>query len=122
MALLYEELTHKIRGALFEVYNTLGPGFKEDVYHNALIIEFMLRKIPFQSKSVQKVYYKGKVVGEYEPDFILYDKIVLEIKAVVEMSEVFEAQLLSYLKVTGYKLGLLVNFGGKEIDVKRRVM
>lgn len=118
---LYQELTYKIRGALYEVYNTLGPGFKESVYHNALTKEFTIRKIPFEEKKRMPVKYKAEKVGIYEPDFVIDKKILLEIKAVPEFHKVYEVQLFYYLKGTEYKLGFLVNFGGIKLEIKRRI-
>lgn len=117
----YEGLTYKIRGAIFEVYNILGPGFKEIVYHNSLREEFDKRKIEYSEKERIKIAYKSKQVGIYEPDFIVEDKVIIEIKAVDIMPKVFEKQLYSYLKATKYKIGILVNFGGDKLDIRRRI-
>lgn len=119
--LLYKDLAYKVVGAFYEVYNTLGPGFKEVVYHKALSIEFTLRKIPFTEKERLPIKYKGEATGVYEPDFIVDDKILVEIKAVPVMPKVFESQLYYYLKGTKYKLGYLVNFGANRIDIRRRI-
>jgi len=118
---LSKELTYKIRGALYEVYNTLGPGFKESVYHRALIKEFTLRKIPFEEKKELPILFKGDKVGIYEPDFIIDEKVLMEIKAVPEMPKIYETQLFYYLRGTKYKLGFLVNFGGSKLEIKRRI-
>lgn len=118
---LYEELSYKLRGALFEVYNILGPGFKESAYHNALAKEFRLRGIPFEEKKRLSITYKDEQVGIYEPDFVVDDKIIVEIKATPETAPVYETQLYYYLKGTDYKLGFLVNFGGKELEIRRRI-
>ncbi|MBI3319014.1 MAG: GxxExxY protein [Candidatus Omnitrophica bacterium] len=120
-AYLYQDLTYQIRGACYEVYNTLGPGFKEEVYHRALAEECKLRRIPFTEKPRLALTYKGKAVGVYEPDFIIENKVILEIKAVPQMPTVFEAQLYYYLKGTEYRLGLLVNFGAAKLDIRRRI-
>jgi len=119
--ILYKELAYRIVGTFYEVYNTLGPGFKEVIYHKALVIEFTLRKIPFMTNKKLSIKYKEKNVGIYEPDFIIDDKILIEIKAVSEMSEVYEKQLYYYLKGTEYKLGYLVNFGAGKLEIKRRI-
>lgn len=118
---LYAELTYRIRGSLYEVYNTLGPGFKESIYHRALVKEFVLRKIPFEEKKKLSIRYKGEKVGIYEPDFIIDRKVLVEIKAVPEMPKIHDIQLFYYLKGTEYKLGLLVNFGGTKLEIKRRI-
>ena len=117
----YEQLTYKIRGAIFEVYNLLGPGFKETVCHNSLREEFDKQKLKYSDKKRIKITYKGKDVGIYEPDFIVEDKIIIEIKAVDIMPKVFEKQLYSYLKAAKYKIGILVNFGGDSLDIRRRI-
>lgn len=119
--MLYEELTYKIRGVFYEVYNTLGPGFKEEIYHRALAKELRLRKIPFIEKRQLTITYKNEKVGIYEPDFIVDEKVLIEIKSLLAMPKVFETQLHYYLKGTDYKLGFLVNFGAEKLDIRRRV-
>ncbi len=79
--MLYEELTYKIRGAFYEVYNTLGPGFKEEIYHRALAKEFKLRNISFVEKKRLSITYKNEKVGIYEPDFIAEEKVLIEVKS-----------------------------------------
>lgn len=118
---LYKELTYKIRGALFEVYNTLGPGFKEIVYQRALAKEFQLQGILYEEKKKIPVIYKGEKVAVYEPDFIVDGKIIIEIKAEPQLNKINLVQLYYYLKGTEYKVGLIVNFGGTELEIKRRV-
>ncbi|MBA7611777.1 hypothetical protein ES703_19008 [subsurface metagenome] len=120
--MLYEKLTYKIRGAFFEVYNTLGPGFKEVIYHRALTKEFILKDIPFKEKLQLPITYKNEAIGRYVPDFVVDDKILIEIKAVPEMPEVYEKQLYYYLKGTNYKLGFLVNSGAEKLDIRRRIL
>lgn len=119
--LIYEKETYKIRAAVFEVYNTLGPGFKEQIYHNALADELVRQGLSVESKKRISVQYKGKPVGTYEPDFIVEDKIIIEIKAVEIMPKIFETQLYSYLKGIRFKVGLLINFGSEQVQIKRRV-
>lgn len=119
--MLYEKLTYEIRGAFYEVYNTLGPGFKEEIYHRALIKEFNLRKISFLDKKRLIITYKDEKVGIYEPDFIIDEKVIIEIKSVLAMPKIFETQLYYYLKGSEYKLGFLVNFGAEKLDIRRRV-
>ena len=110
--LIYETESYAIRGAIFEVYSILGSGYLEEVYQNALEEEFTLRGIPFEAKRRIDVIYKGRNCGNYyTPDFICYDKIIVEIKAVESIHEKHKAQLMNYLKATGYKVGFLVNFG-----------
>ncbi|MFH1507298.1 MAG: GxxExxY protein [Candidatus Omnitrophota bacterium] len=117
----YEELTYQIRGAIFEVYNVLGPGFKETIYHNALVDELDKRRIKYNEKKKIRIFYKDKEVGSYEPDFIIEDKDIIEIKSVEIMPKVFEKQLYSYLKATKYRIGILVNFGSAQLDIRRRI-
>ena len=118
--LLYEEETFAIRGAIFEVYKTLGDGYLEEVYQNALEEELKLRSIPFVAKKRLHVMYKGRDCGLYAPDFICHDKIIVEIKAVEMLHAQHLAQLMNYLKATNFKLGLLVNFCAyPKIDIRR---
>jgi GxxExxY protein len=119
--ILYKELSYKIVGAFYEVYNTLGPGYKEIVYHKALAIEFGLRGLKFEEKKKLEISYKGHKVGIYEPDFVIENKIIVEIKAVPEILKVYEKQLYYYLIGTNYQLGYLVNFGAEKLDIRRRI-
>lgn len=119
--LLYKELAYQIVGCFYEVYNSLGPGYKEIIYHNALGIEFIENKIIFEEEKKIAIFYHNKKVGIYVPDFVIDDKIIIEIKAVDIMSKVYEEQLYSYLKGSEYELGYLVNFGSEKIDIKRRI-
>lgn len=119
--ILYKELSYQVVGAFYEVYNTLGPGFKKSVYHNALAIEFTSRKIPFETNKKLSIKYKKQKAGIYEPDFVIDNKILVEIKAVPRMPRVYEKQLYYYLKGTEYKLGYLVNFGADKLEIKRRI-
>ena len=118
--LLYKELSYKVVGCFYEVYNKLGPGFKESIYHKALTIEFGIQNVPYEEKNIA-IRYKGKNAGYYIPDFIIDRKIIVEIKAVDNMPKLYETQLYYYLKGTNYKLGYIVNFGGSKIDIRRRV-
>ena len=112
MALLYEDQSYQILGACFEVYKQIGCGFLEPVYQECLFHELTERKIPFRSKVDLHLTYKGRQLEKtYEADFICYEKIILEIKAVSELNDVFRAQVHNYLKATGLRLGMLVNFG-----------
>lgn len=119
--LIYADITYKIRGAIFSVYNSLGYGHKEQVYQRALEKEFEANKLPFKREVSLNVNYKNEVVGNYRPDFVVEDKVILELKAVEFMPKTFETQLLHYLKTTGYQLGLLVNFGSSRLVIKRLV-
>lgn len=118
---LYKELSYNIVGCLYKVYNTLGPGHKEEIYQKALSIEFNNKGIEYVSKKKLSIEYEGKRIGAYEPDFIIEDKIIIEIKSVLNIPRVFEKQLYYYLKGSGYRLGYLVNFGSDKIDIRRRI-
>jgi len=121
--LIYEEESFAIRGAIYEVYQTLGAGFLEEVYQNALEHELKLRDVPFEAKKPLHVFYKGRACGLYEPDLICYGKIVVELKSVEALHAKHEAQLMNYLAATGYKLGLLVNFSSfPKVDIRRRAV
>ena len=119
--LILEKESFALRGAFFEVYKTLGCGFLEAVYQEALEREFALGKIPFQAQRVLTLQYKGFPLNQtYKADFVCYDKIIVEIKAVSALAPEHEAQLINYLKITGYPLGFLVNFGHyPKIEIKR---
>ena len=122
--LLFEEETYKIRGAIFEVYKEMGPGFLEAVYQECLEREFRMQVIPYQSQRELCLYYKGELLEQtYKPDFYCYGEIVVEIKAIKTLLPNDEAQLLNYLHGTNKKLGLLVNFGASEsVEIKRFVL
>jgi GxxExxY protein len=120
--LLYAEETYKIRGAAFEVYRQLGPGHAEGVYEEALKISFRKRGIPFRDQVPFEVVYEGIKVGAYRPDLLAYDKVLLELKALENLLPIHEAQVLSYLRVTALRLGLLINFGAADVQIKRRVL
>jgi len=118
---LYPELTYKIRGAMYKVHKTLGSGHKESVYHKALAQEFKLQGISFTAEKTLSVIYEGTKVGNYKPDFIVEDKVLIELKATPIMPMQAERQLAYYLRGTPYQLGLLVNFGAKSLDIRRRI-
>ena len=122
--LLYEEETYSIRGAVFEVYREMGSGCLEPVYQECLEIEFRRRNMPFIATDELKLYYKEDLLRQkYEPDFVCFGKIIVELKAVKQILPDHEAQLLNYLHATRMKLGLLVNFGSSpEAEVTRRVL
>ncbi len=118
--MLHEEITEKIIQAFYKVNNTLGHGFLEKVYENAMAIE--LRKMDFtvsQQKKI-KVYYEGQEVGDYESDLIVTDLVIVETKAKESLREEHEAQLINYLKATKIEVGLLMNFG-KKPEFRRKV-
>ena len=118
---LYKDLTEKIIGAAFEVYKNLGYGFLEKVYKNALLVEFELKGIEAKNEFPIKVHYKGERVGDYACDIYVEEKVIVKLKTEKEYNSKYESQLLNYLKATGVKVGLLLNFGEKKCDVKRMV-
>ena len=115
------DLTYQINGAIFEVSRTLGAGFLEKVYENALIIELKNKGLKAESQVPIKVFYKEEAVGEYFADILVQDTVILELKAVENLSKLHEAQILNYLKATGIKVGLLVNFKHPKAEIKRFV-
>ena len=117
--LLYPELSYSIMRAVFEVHNQLGPGFTEDIYENALALELEIQHIPFERQKQIQVHYKGRFVGIYRLDIVIDEKIILELKAVSALNEIFRAQLDSYLQATSLQLGILVNFGAKRVQFER---
>ena len=120
--LIYSNETYQIIGASMEVHKTLGPGFLESVYQEALEIELAKREIPFVSQKRIQIKYKDVILNQYYvADLFCYDKIVIELKAVSTILPEHEAQLLNYLKATGTKLGLLFNFGEESLIFKRFV-
>ena len=112
LKVVYKEESFAIQGAIFEVYREMGCGFLEAVYQECLAKEFMKKKIPFRSQIELLLNYKGELlVQTYKPDFVCYEKIILEIKVVKDIGDEHRAQVFNYLKASGFSLGLLVNFG-----------
>ncbi|MGA2242113.1 MAG: GxxExxY protein [Verrucomicrobiota bacterium] len=112
MNIIHKLESYEIMGACFEVYKEKGNGFLETVYQECLEIEFAGRKIPFKVQPELSLTYKGRTLkSKFKPDFICYDKIVVELKAVTALTDEHRAQVQNYLRATGMKLGLLVNFG-----------
>jgi GxxExxY protein len=121
--LLFAGEAFRIQGAVFDVSRTIGTGFLEAVYQECLALEFAARDIPFQAMPRLSLTYKGTTLAQtYAPDFICFDSIVVELKAVREPAPEHRAQLLNYLRVTGLELGLLVNFGSSRATVQRLVL
>ncbi len=114
-----EALTKAIIEAIIKVHQTLGPGFLESIYRNALIIELAARGLSGESERQITVYYEGKPVGRHVLDVVVNEEVVLELKAVDELCAAHYAQLRSYLKASGIKTGLLVNFGSEKADFRR---
>ena len=116
----YKELTEKIIKIFYKIYNTLGYGFLEKVYENAMMLDFKKENIPADSQYAIKVFYEDEIVGEYFADILVDDKVIVEIKSARNLALENEAQLLNYLKATDKEVGLLLNFGPKP-EIKRKV-
>ena len=117
-----DEKTYKIIGAALEVHKELGCGFLESVYQEALGREFKGQEISFKLQPTIQISYKGQPLNKtYQPDFVCFDEVIVEIKAISGLSGIEEAQLINYLKATGLKVGLLINFGAKSLEHKRLV-
>ena len=116
------DLTYKINGAVFEVNKVLGHGFLESVYEKALLVELRSNGLKTDSQVPIKVEYKSENVGEYFADIVVEDQVILELKAVDKLQKIHEAQLLNYLKATGFKVGMLVNFTYPKAEIKRFVL
>lgn len=121
--LLYKDEAYAIVGAAMEVYNVLGSGFLEAVYQEALAMELAARNIPREEQKELLIFYKGRQLEKtYTADFIAFEKIIIEIKALERLTSREEAQLLNYLKATGLELGLVINFGAVgKLEWKRMV-
>ena len=119
--LILEDETYAIRGACFEVYKEKGSGFLESVYQECLELEFHLQGIPFVARPELRLTYKGMPLAQkYVPDLIVFEKVIVELKAVRELTDQHRAQVLNYLKSTGIQVGLLVNFGHfPKVEIER---
>lgn len=119
-----DQLAYRVIGAAIEVHRVLGPGFLESVYQEALGVELQLRQIPFIPQAVVAVNYKGASVGEGKLDFLVGSSLIVELKAVENLAPIHSAQVLSYLKMTGHQLGLLINFNAPILKqgIKRIVL
>ena len=121
--LIYKEESYAIIGAAMAVHNELGPGFLEAIYQEALEIEFQERNIPFTREKLLTVNYKGRTLEKkYNADFVCYNKIIVETKALNCLDTSNQSQVLNYLKATRYKLGILINFGEESLKYKRIVL
>lgn len=120
-ALPEAELTEKILGAAFKIQNRLGCGFLEKVYENALVVELTRSGLVVEQQKAFKVTYEGATVGEYQADLVVDGRVIVECKALSYLEGVHESQLLNYLKATGLRVGLLINFGRPKVQWKRLV-
>jgi GxxExxY protein len=117
-----DQKTFAIIGAAMEVHKELGSGFLEAVYQEALEREFTYQEMPYKSQPPVRIKYKGEPLKKkYEPDFICYDEVIVEIKAMDKLSSNEHAQIINYLKASELKVGLLINFGAKSLEHKRFV-
>ena len=117
----HRELTAKIIDCAYKVHKKLGFGFLESVYQNALMIELSKASLKVEKEQKIQVCYDGRAVGDFVADFVVEDKIILELKSVKEIHPAHEAQLINYLKATGIEVGLLINFG-ERVNIKRKVL
>ncbi len=119
---LFKELSYTVVGALYSVHNILGPGLLESAYEGALVIECRRLNLAVEQQKVYPVYYKGELAGAYIADLVIEGKLILELKSVSKLTPVMEAQLINYLRLSGIRVGYLVNFNGSRVDFKRFVV
>ena len=119
-----KDITEKIISSAIEVHSTLGPGLLENIYEEALAYEFELRSIRYEKQKEIGLKYKDRDIGKHRIDFLVEDQVVVELKAVGTMHKIYEAQLLTYLKAMGRKVGLLINFNVEMLKdgIKRMIM
>lgn len=116
---LHADLSHQILGIAFEVHNQLGPGFTENLYEQAYVCELKSRGIAYEQQKEILVSYKGMSIGTYRLDLVIDGKVIVELKAVSQLTDLFKAQLASYLKAAGLQLGYMINFGNRKVDYAR---
>jgi len=119
---IYKAESQQILGAAMEVLNALGHGFHEKPYENALVVEFQLRGIPCEQQKQVDILYKKHKVADYTPDLVVFDKIVIDAKVIEKITDREIGQMMNYLKVTGCRLGYLLNFKHPKLEWKRVVM
>lgn len=122
MEYLYSDLTGKIIGAAIKIHKELGPGFPEKIYQRALAEEFKTVGVPFKREQTINVYYNNRNVGYETVDFVVYEKIIVELKAVKEIMDLHAKQIMGYLKAVKMKLGLILNFGKSKLEIKRVIV
>ena len=121
--ILYKDECYKIIGACINVHKELGPGFLEAVYQESLALEFFEQRIPFEKEKDIRIFYKDKLLDKYyKADFLCFEKIIVELKALSELSNEHISQLINYLKATKLRVGLLVNFGSSSLIYKRLIL
>lgn len=115
--------TYAIIGAAMEVHRQLGCGFLEPLYQEAFALELVGRQIPFTSELRFRISYKDRMLQKYyRPDFVCFESVIVELKALAQLTRLEESQLINYLKITGYKTGLLLNFGARSLEQRRFVL
>ena len=120
---LYKSECYDIIGCCMEVHSELGCGFLEKVYQEVLELEFRNNTIPFERESEIDIFYKAQKINQkYYADFLCFDEVILELKAVKKLDDIHFAQIMNYMKATGKRIGLLVNFGGKSLEYKRVIL
>lgn len=119
---LLKEETHKIIGCAFEVLNEMGHGLNEKTYENALVVEFGLQRIASEQQRRFEVIYKQNTVGSFIPDLIVFDQIIVDIKTIERISDEQRGQILNYLKITGLRVGLLLNFKHAKLEFEQLVL
>ena len=117
----YGELTEKVIGCAYRVYNKMGFGFLESVYEKCMLIELHRANLDAKSQKAISVYYDNQIVGEFVADIIVNDTVILELKSVRRITRAHEVQLVNYLVATGKPVGLILNFGERKVDVKRKI-
>ena len=120
--MLEEEEVFAIVGCAFDVINALGHGFHEKPYENALVVEFELRGIPFRQQSQFPIVYKGRQVGVYLPDLIVYDLVVVDAKVIARIADLERGQVLNYLRIIGMRVGLIIDFSKPKLEWERLVL
>ena len=120
--IIYKELSYKVVGCAMEVHRDLGTGFLESVYEAAMVVELKRQGIQFEQQKKFPVIYKGIPIKDFIADLIIEDKIIVELKAISKIGEIEKAQVINYLKATGLKLGLLINFGQTSLQSERLVL
>ena len=116
----YEDITHKIIGTAYQVFNTLGFGFLESVYKKAMIIQLSKDPLKVEPEKPLKVYYDGQIIGDFYVDLLIEDEIIVELKSVQNLAKEHEVQLVNYLNGLKKEIGLLINFGPSGVEVKRK--
>ena len=120
--IVYKEISYKIVGLAMEVHSKLGFGFLEKVYENALMILFEKNEVPAKQQAPVKVYFKGRIVGDYYADILVDDKIILDLKSADKIIDTHRAQVLNYLRATGLRLAIILNFGRSSFEYERFII